>query len=98
MRLSARKTRLSIDFEYEFQDGTKENLTYFAPSTKMIDSSFEIDAMDYKTQLEDAKIVLKACVEGERIEEFINELETSGNMYQAKKDLDFELGKLRQQR
>lgn len=98
MQLSARKTRLSINFDYEFQDGTKEELTYFAPTTKMIDKSMKIDAMDYKSQLEDAKTILKNCIEGNRIEDFINELESSGNIYQAKKDLDAELGKLRQQR
>lgn len=98
MTLSAKKTRLSIKFEYEFEDETKEELIYFAPTTKMIDKSMEIDGMDYKTQLKDAKTILKACIEGNRAEDFINELESSGNIYQAKKDLDAELGKLRQQR
>lgn len=98
MTLSAKKTRLSIKFDYEFQDGTNEELTYFAPTTKMIDKAIEIDAMDYKTQLEDSKTILKSCIEGKRAEDFINELESFGNIYQAKKDLDSELGKLRQQR
>lgn len=96
MKLSAKKTRLSITFDYEFQDGKEEKLIYFAPTTEMIDKSMGIDVMDYRTQLEDAKTILKACIEGDRVEDFINELETSGNIYQAKKDLDSELGKLRQ--
>lgn len=98
MRLNAKNTRLSITFEYEFEDGSQTKLTYFAPTTRMIDKSLEIDEMDYKEQLKDAKNILINCLDGERKEDFISELEVSGNIYQAKKQLDVELGKLRIQR
>ena len=90
MKLKAK--RASVKFDYEFIDGSEEKFEYLEPTTEQIDGAFEHDD-SVIDRLRYAKIGLHDCLRGEKVDELMAELETNGNVYEFKAQLDEVLGK-----
>ena len=93
--MKLRAKRESIDFDYEFKDGTVVKFKYLEPTSEMIDRSIELDESGVKERMDYVKEVFRECVQGdsELVEKMIDELMNDGNIYEAKAQLDEELGK-----
>ena len=95
--MKLKQNRNSVKFEYEFLDGSVENVIYKAPTTKHLRSALKISNQDINAQLDFTIKTLQECLEGERIEEIIAEQEEA-NIFDFKELLDAELGKQKKQR
>jgi len=92
MKIKAK--RVSINFDYEFLDGTSTKFQYSEPTTHMIDESIGVGD-ELADKLSFTKKTLKECISGdaELKEKMIDELTYNGNIYAVKQQLDEELGK-----
>lgn len=97
MALKLKKHRANIEFEYEFEDGTTGNFTYFATTTNQIEKAFKIKDDDTKGQLDLSLSLLKENIKGENVEKLIEELKET-NIFDFKETLDTELGKQKKKR
>ncbi len=95
--LKMSQNRASIEFEYEFKDGTVEVLTYKAPTTKHVREALSIDDTDVKAQLDFTCKILSECISGNRVAEMLEEQEES-NIFDFKTSLDDALGKQKAKR
>lgn len=93
MRISAKRD--SIPFEYEFLDGTTEKFFYLEPTTAMITESVSLPAQDLKEGFERAIASFQNCIGGDKdaIEKMVDELNTHGNIFEVRAELDKALGK-----
>ena len=93
MKLKAKRD--SIDFDYEYNDGTVVKFKYLEPTSEMIDRGFDLDDDNVKDRLEYVKEIFRESIKGdtELVEKMIVELMEEGNIYEAKVQLDEELGK-----
>ena len=98
MKLKAQ--RASIEFTYEFADGTEAKFKYFEPSTEIIDKTVELSDADNKTKMEFTKQTLNDLIVGdeELKEKMFEELLTIGNIYEFNAALNDELGKQKQKK
>lgn len=90
--LKMNKNRKKIEFEYEFEDGLKENFVYKQPNTAQIREALSIKDGDIKAQIDFTIKILKENIEGNNINKLIQEQEHS-NIFDFKETLDDELGK-----
>ncbi|MBD3830963.1 MAG: hypothetical protein IE890_10840 [Arcobacter sp.] len=97
MPLKLKKHRASIEFEYEFEDGTSGKFTYFATTTNQIERAFKIKDDDTKGQLDLAISLLEENIKGDNVEKLMDEVR-EGNIFDFKETLDVELGKLKKKR
>jgi len=95
--LKMKKTRKKIEFEYEFEDGAKENFVYTQPNTAQIKEALSIEDDDIKAQIDFTIKILKECIEGDDVDKLIQEQEQS-NIFDFKEILDVELGKQKKRR
>jgi len=95
--LKVKQSRASIEFEYEFKDGTKEIFTYRAPTTLQVREALEIDGDNLKELLDFTCKAVKECLVGKRVDELLKEQEEA-NIFTFKALLDDSLGKQKTQR
>lgn len=97
MPLKLKKHRASIKFEYEFEDGTVEELEYFGTTSNQIERAVSIKEDDVKGQLDFTVSLLKENIKGVNVEKLIEE-QRDTNIFDFKEILDIELGKLKKKR
>ena len=96
MKKKYKLNRKSIEFEYEFADGTSATFEYLEPTTEQIEESFNADGL--KAKVEHAKEVLIENLKSDdisHVDKLINEQTKYGNLYELKVSLDEELGNVK---
>jgi hypothetical protein len=82
----------SVEFDYEFLDGTQAKFGFRQSSTEEIDNSADLEsgAGDTRALLANAKTQIKARLTGDEtlIEKLINEQMKSGNLYEFSGELN----------
>ena len=87
--------RKSAKFEIEFPDGAKYKYEYFEPTTRQIDKDIGIEGT--KERLTHSKEVLQESLKSKTdgaVDKLIEYQIENGNIYEFKRELDAELGKL----
>ena len=92
-----KKHRDSVEFEYEFEDGTIGIFTYFATTTNQMEKVFEVKDDDSKGQLDFTVQLLRENIRGETVGDLITETK-EGNIFDFKSALDEEVGKHKKKR
>ncbi len=96
-KFKTKKHRASVEFDYEFEDGTVVPFTYLSTTTNQIEKTFDIKEDDVKGQLDFSMNILKENIVGNRVDDLIAELK-EGNIFDFKAELDAELGKQKKKR
>ncbi|DAB41124.1 MAG TPA: hypothetical protein CFH81_02160 [Sulfurovum sp. UBA12169] len=92
MKLKAKRTE--VKFEWEYADGSSAQLSYLEPTTEQIDTGIAAVEKGASESVKFSKQTLKENLRGEEssIERMLSELETSGNAYDVKGQLDEAVG------
>lgn len=96
-KFKTKKHRGSIEFDYEFEDGTVVPFTYLSTTTNQMEKSFDIKADDVKGQFDFSINILRENIIGDRVDDLIEDIK-QGNIFDFKATLDEELGKQKKQR